>query len=94
MGGIRPVWDQPGTTGITCMPRETAAAGPGLANPTISGLVMELICWAKSEIAVASATTTIMYLATTNPTTHPLDEASGIIASLAVVIKHCDSKHE
>ena len=30
---------------------------------------MELICWAKSEIAVASATTTIMYLATTNPTT-------------------------
>jgi len=30
---------------------------------------MELICWAKSEIAVASATTTIMYLATTTPTT-------------------------
>ncbi len=42
--------------------------------------LMELICWAKSEIAVASATTTIMYLATTIPTTHPLDEASGIIA--------------
>ncbi len=30
---------------------------------------MELICWAKSEIAVASATTTIMYLVTTIPTT-------------------------
>ncbi len=41
--------------------------------PRLSGCeirkLMELICWAKSEIAVASATTTIMYLATTNPIT-------------------------
>ncbi len=35
----------------------------------VGGFLMELICWAKSEIAVVSATTTIMYLATTILTT-------------------------
>jgi len=41
---------------------------------------MELICWTKSEIAVASATTIIMYLATTISITHLLNKASEIIA--------------
>ncbi len=42
----------------------------------LDAIVMELICWAKSEIAVASATTTIIYLATTTPTTNSAFPAS------------------
>ncbi len=66
-----------GMSVIDCLWTESTV---GIYVELLLKIVMELICWAKSEIAVGSATTTIMYLATTIPTTHPLDEASGIIA--------------